>query len=118
MGTIRIRMMLPVLAAALAAAPALRAEGDAGVEALPLSMTTQVDAGQVVKGHFNDLKVEDEFLQRTSVWLTQEVLIEKRLRVKAGVGGVFWYALPGGEIGGDAAHKNLTRFGPGISQVQ
>ncbi len=114
-----LRRILPtLLAAALSGATGISAEENSGVAALPLSMTTQVDAGQVVKGHVNDLKVEDQFLQRTSVWLTQEVVIEKRLSVKAGVGGVFWYALPGGEINGDAAHKNLTRFGPGISQVQ
>jgi hypothetical protein len=101
-----------------AALPGRADEGKDGVVAPPLSMITQVDAGQLVKGHVNDLKVEEQFLQRTSVWLTQELLIDRRLSVKAGVGGVFWYALPGGEIGGDAAHKNLTRFGPGISQVE
>jgi hypothetical protein len=115
--SMRSRLPLKALLCVLAAAAGIRAQ-DANVVALPLSMTTQVDAGQIVKGHVNDLKVEDQFLQRTSVWLTQEVVIDQKLSVKAGVGGVFWYALPGGEIAGDAAHKNLTRFGPGISQVQ
>jgi hypothetical protein len=115
--SMRSRMSLPALLLALAAM-GVRAQDEPNVEAKPMSMATQVDAGQIVKGHVNDLKVEDQFLQRTSVWLTQEVVIDRRLTVTAGVGGVFWYALPGGEINGDAAHKNLTRFGPGISQVQ
>jgi hypothetical protein len=88
------------------------------VRVIPMSMTTQVDAGQVVHGHVNDQPLDEQFLQRTSVWLTQELVIRDRLHVLAGIGGVFWYAIPGGELNGDAAHKNLTRFGPGISQVQ
>lgn len=93
-------------------------QSQGAVRAVPLSMTTQVDAGQVVDGHVNDKRLYNQFLQRTSVWLTQELVIREHLSVKAGVGGVFWYAIPGGELVGDAAHKNLTRFGPGISQVE
>jgi hypothetical protein len=93
-------------------------DGSGDVHAVPMSMTTQVDAGQLVHGHVNDQPLDHQFLQRTSVWLTQELVIRQRLSVKAGIGGVFWYAIPGGELDGDAAHKNLTRFGPGISQVE
>ncbi|MDB5105984.1 MAG: hypothetical protein JWP91_3673 [Fibrobacteres bacterium] len=110
-----------ILGILMSAASAEATEGtgnDADVRALPLSMSTQVDAGQVVHGHVNDQPLKEQFLQRTAVWLTQEVVIKDRLSVKAGIGGVFWYAIPGGELNGDAAHKNLTRFGPGISQVQ
>lgn len=88
------------------------------VLAMPLSMITQVDAGELVDGHVVDQRLSNQFLQRTSVWLTQELVIMEHLSVKAGIGGVFWYAIPEGEIVGDAAHKNLTRFGPGISQIE
>jgi hypothetical protein len=76
------------------AAPLAWAQEDDGVRALPLSMVTQVDGGQVVKGTWNGSNIDDQFIQRTSVWITQEIAVGERLNVRAGVGGLFWYATP------------------------
>jgi hypothetical protein len=96
------------------------AEGvDPEVYLHPLSMRTQIDAGQIVKGRMlGGLDLSEQFLQHTALWVTQETEIRDRLNIKIGVGGLFWYVVPPGEAGGDAAHKNLTKFLPGISQAE
>jgi hypothetical protein len=106
-----------LLASSLAIASAWAQDDD--VKALPLSMVTQVDAGQVVKGQVNQDKVEQKFLQRTSVWITQELAIGQRLNVRAGVGGLFWYTFPGGDPGYSsvAPFTTGTKFGPGITRA-
>jgi hypothetical protein len=92
---------------------------DDGVRVSPTSMTTQVDAGQVVKGSWNDTRIDEAIIQRTSVWITQEVQIGPRLDVRAGVGGLFWYAIPGPK----PTYSNVgpfvasTKFGPGITRA-
>ena len=61
-----------VLALALVLAGAAPAPGqDDEVRVSPLSMTTQVDVGQIRKGHLDGALIEEKFLQRTSVWLTR-----------------------------------------------
>ncbi len=111
-----LKRTLPV---ACLAAAAVWAQNDDDVRALPLSMTTQVDAGQVVKGDWNGGNIDDQFIQRTSVWLTQEIQIGKRLDVRAGVGGLFWYAVPtpGAGITEAGRFAQLPKFGPGITRA-
>ncbi len=107
-----------LLAACSATLP--RAEVPA-IKRKKLAMTSQLDFGQIVSGHGIQPQADDvssQFLQRTSVWLTQEALVQDRLQVKIGVGGIFWYSLPEGNVGGEDAHKLGTKFGPGISQAQ
>lgn len=91
------------------------------VKVKPLSMTTQVDGGQVVKGNYNGGLLEDQFIQRTSVWITQELAIGSRLEVRAGVGGLFWYATPTplatGAFSEVAPFSTTTKFGPGITRA-
>ena len=89
------------------------------VRVVPLSMTTQVDGGQLVHGHIDTKSnVEGLVLQRLSVWLTQEAVVNERLDIKVGVGGIFFYSIPGGDVGdADGAHKTLTKFGPGIGRA-
>jgi hypothetical protein len=97
-----------------------RADED-DVKVKPLSMTTQVDGGQVVKGNYNGGLLEDQFIQRTSVWITQEIAIGERLDVRAGVGGLFWYATPtpvaNGVFSEVAPFSTTTKFGPGITRA-
>jgi hypothetical protein len=117
----RDKFLTPVMLAfvavgMLSGAPPASAQ-DSDVRIAPLSMTTQVDAGQVVKGELDGSKIEDKVLQRTSVWLIQEMRIRERLDVKVGVGGIFWYTFPDGGPGGDAPYRSLTKFGPGIGRA-
>jgi len=83
------------------------------------SMITQLDDGQLVQGHIDDrLDQKNQSLERLSVWMTQEMVIQKRLDIQAGVGGIYFYAIPGGDIGDvDGSYLTLTKFGPGISRA-
>lgn len=107
------------LAYFLFAAAAARAQSgsDTAVLIKPLSISTKLDFGQIVKGYNTegDDDFEGQFLQRTGVWFTQETSVGHHLSLKMGVGGVFWYAIP--PFAG-APHTLLTKFGPGISQAQ
>lgn len=119
----RNRFLSPALLASCLAAPlagfAQTTEDDVTVK--PLSMTTQVDAGQVVKGNYNGEKLEEQFVQRTSVWITQEITIGPRLDVRAGVGGLFWYSTPSPVANGifseAAPFSSTAKFGPGITRA-
>ena len=117
-----IKALLPYAVSLAAAAFAFGAEeGESGAKFAPISILGQIDAGQIIKGEtgwhesasLNGVKLQGDFIQRTSVWITQEAVVGDRLELKMGVGGLFWYALP---TGGDPSSK-LTQFGPGISQA-
>lgn len=99
-------------------ASAATATTDPDVKIYPTSMTTQLDAGALVKGHVDDKPLEDQTLSRLSVWLIQRVNVRERLDINVGVGGIFFWAIPAGDIGdADGAHKTLTKFGPGIGRA-
>jgi hypothetical protein len=82
-----------------------------------LHMGAYVDMGQVVRGSTPTLggkQVEGLFLPRMGVSLTVEQIIDERLRLRTGVGGLFWYpvdASPGGD------HTRTIHFGPGITEA-
>jgi hypothetical protein len=104
----------------LAALPAL-AEENSDVEYKRVSISGQFDNGQFVKARTNQSEnayagksMDGAFIQRTSVWITQEAVVNQRLSLKMGVGGVFWYMLP---VSNDSKLRQ-TQFGPGISQAQ
>jgi hypothetical protein len=115
---LRLTLLASCLASSLAVGP-IWAIDDDDVKALPLSMVTQLDGGQLVKGQVNDDHYKQRPLQRTSVWITQEILIAERLNVRAGVGGIFWYTFPGGNAGYSnvAPFTTGTKFGPGITRA-
>jgi hypothetical protein len=119
----RNRFLSPaaLLASCLAVPLSGFAQADEAIVAKPLSMTTQVDAGQLVKGNYNGGKLEEQFIQRTSVWITQELAIGSRLDVRAGVGGLFWYAtpspVPNGAFSEVAPFVATAKFGPGITRA-
>jgi len=93
------------------------------VQFKPVSISGQFDNGQIISGRtneaeqppFNSIDLGGDYFNRTGVWLTQDAVVNKRLEMIVGVGGVFWYALP--TRYGDPA-SNQTEFGPGISQAQ
>lgn len=119
----RKHFLSPALLASCLAFPfaGLAQADDDGVTVKPLSMTTQVDAGKVVSGNYDGGLLEDQFIQRTSVWITQEIAIGPRLDVRAGVGGLFWYATPtpvaNGIFSEVAPFSTTTKFGPGITRA-
>lgn len=111
---------LCVLCAA-SGAPGQGAVGDPEVVRKRLGIASNTDFGQIISGQINGSEasgLDGQFLQRTSVWLTQETSVRERLHIKIGVGGIFWYSLPEAEPDGEAIHKLRTKFGPGISQAQ
>jgi hypothetical protein len=112
--------MMPILCLGLLLSQSSGSD-EPGVHRKKLAMATQFDFGQIMSGRGIQPQAGDvgeQFLQRTGVWLTQEVSIDEKLQVKIGVGGMFWYSLPEAKAGEEGAHKLLTKFGPGISQAQ
>lgn len=82
------------------------------IRVLPPSLIAQADAGQIERG-----PAKSTVLQRFSAWYTDDILINDRLEIKGGVGGLFYYAYPTGNPGEQAGYKNATDFGPGISEA-
>lgn len=108
------------LAAALlawaAALPVSAAAGDL-VERKPLAIGTKIETGQIVEGS-PDINNEDPskfYLSQIGVSLTQEAAVNRRLEMKVGVGGVFFYSFPNTQ---GLSVAQGTKFGPGVSQAQ
>jgi len=94
------------------------------VHIYPTSLTTQVDNGELVNGEIgvdSHSATSDDFIQRTSVWVTEEAVVQKRLDIKIGVGGLYWYAVPGPSASPDISsvtpYSSRANFGPGISRA-
>jgi hypothetical protein len=68
-------------------------------------------AGQLVKARLGQTDVEDYFLGRLGVALTASKTIGD-LSLRGGVGGLFWQPYP---TDPKAFHKNVIRFGPGVT---
>jgi hypothetical protein len=93
------------------------------IEFKQVSITGQFDNGQVVKGRTHpdilgiaaDQNLDNTFFTRTGVWVTQEAVVNERLNLIVGVGGIFWYSLPSQRR---SPLTLQTQFGPGISQAQ
>ncbi len=108
----------PVIAAGVLAFCGLGAatagEGVA-VERKPVSIQSRLDFGQVVKGSNQDIATNGplEFvpIQRTGIGLVQEATVEKRLDIRVGVAGLFWYPWPQLK---ESPHTEIVKFGPGI----
>ncbi len=89
---------------------------DSDVERKPISVKSNVDFGQVIKGSNLELAsgggLELTPIQRTGISVIQEISIQNRLDIRVGVGGLFWYAWP--QLAA-SPHTQIVRFGPGIS---
>jgi hypothetical protein len=105
-------MLIPILLAAAAAC------AESVVERKPLAIGTKIETGKIVDGESNQYfgdDPDDFFLSYIGVNLTQEVVVDHRMELKVGVGGVFFYSFPN-RRGYSAAQG--TKFGPGVSQAQ
>jgi hypothetical protein len=89
------------------------------IERKPLVIGTKIETGQIVQGSQVSGEVgdpDDNYLSQIGVSLTQEVVVNRRLNIRVGVGGVFYSVFPaepnpfGNALG--------TKFGPGITQAQ
>jgi len=87
-------------------------DDSSGIVALPPNVIAQLDAGQVEAG-----PAKSDVLQRFSAWYTDRIVIQNRLQVNGGVGGLFYYSYPTGNPGVQAGYENTTFFGPGLSEV-
>ena len=88
------------------------------IERKPLAIGTKIETGKIVDGESNQIEGDDPddfFLSYIGVNLTQEVVVDRRMELKVGVGGVFFYSFPN-KRGNPNAQG--TKFGPGVSQAQ
>jgi hypothetical protein len=79
-------------------------------------MGTGIELGQIVSGFVKESgdSMSGVFHQRIGIYINQQALVENRLQIEIGVGGLFWYAFPIIEASPWAAS---TKFGPGISSA-
>lgn len=88
------------------------------IERKPLAIGTKIETGKIVDGESNKYfgdDPDDFYLSYIGVNLTQEVVVDRLMELKVGVGGVFFYSFPN-KRGYSAAQG--TKFGPGVSQAQ
>jgi hypothetical protein len=115
----RNSFLTPALLASCVAMAPVHGDDDTNVRVKPMSLGTLVDGGHVVKGSGNDGSLDGTIIQRTSVWVSQEIAIGERLDVRAGIGGIFWYTSPNPPTGAGEAGRfsQLPKFGPGITRA-
>lgn len=97
---------------------AMTALAESLIERKPLALGTKIETGKIANGegnaYFGD-DPDDFYLSYIGVNLTQEVVVDRRMELKVGVGGVFFYSFPN-RRGNPVAQG--TKFGPGVSQAQ
>lgn len=111
------------VSALFATAMGVSAVASDDIEFKRVSITGQFDNGQVVSGETHPeilgsaagQSLDMRFFTRTGVWVTQEAIVNERLNLKVGVGGIFWYSMPSQRT---SPLTLQTQFGPGISQAQ
>ena len=87
------------------------------IERKPLVIGTKIETGQIVQGSkVIDYDPDDYYISQIGVSLTQEVIVNRRLNVKVGAGGVFYGSYPQVINSGGAGYG--VKFGPGITQAQ
>jgi hypothetical protein len=90
---------------------------DSSVVYKPLTMTSSIEAGDIVNGYDERYRInwaKAQMVTRLGVWLNQEVTINKRLVFKMGVGGMFYNPFPEEP---KSQLDYVTQIGPGISQA-
>jgi hypothetical protein len=104
------------LAACLLAALPARAEDL--IERKPLAIGTKIETGQIVQGEpelISGVDPDKFYISQIGINLTQEALVNRRLEIRVGVGGVFYYSFPNDR---GIITAQGTKFGPGVSQAQ
>lgn len=89
------------------------------IERKPLVIGTKIETGQIVNGSQaggESGDPDDHYLSQIGVSLTQEVVVNRRLNVRVGVGGVFYSVFPA--YPNNFGNTLGTKFGPGITQAQ
>src|SRR4051794_37512831 len=85
------------------------------VERKPLVVGTKIETGQIVQGSRTiDFDPDDYYISQIGVSLTQEVVVNRRLNVKVGAGGVFYNSYP--QVINSSGAGYGVKFGPGITQ--
>lgn len=113
--TLAIAAVLP----ALLAAPA----HSQNMVTKPIRVQAYVDLGQVVKGSYEDavgspntVDFENYFLSNIGVSMLAETVVDEKLHLNVGVGGLFWY--PFMLLSSSPAPENRRIwFGPGVSEA-
>lgn len=78
-----------------------------------LSGIAYTDIGHLMAAESGD-EYENYYLHRFGVLISAEKIIEERLRLRVGVGGLFWQTFPRDPR---AFHTNFIRFGPGVNEA-
>ncbi len=77
----------------------------------PLKAGTDFDVGQMAVGNEKDRITQ--MIQRTSVFVSQSVTVEERLRLEVELDGLFFYAYPTGDL----PHLRLRKFATWIEKA-
>lgn len=123
------RAAVPALVLALACLPAAVGADKARVEWKPLSVGGMQEFGQLQKGIWKDINepFRDEWVDHFGAFFTQEAVVEERLRITVGLGGIFQFPKPEvaqAEFGGSqykaffigpTVAEGVYSFGPGFS---
>lgn len=78
-----------------------------------LSGLAYTDIGHLMAAESGD-EYETYYLHRFGVLISAEKVVEERLRMRVGVGGLFWQTFPRDPL---AFHTNYIRFGPGVNEA-
>ncbi|HEX2612654.1 MAG TPA: hypothetical protein VHO02_03560, partial [Fibrobacteria bacterium] len=110
------RHALPAIAVFALLALDARAQIDS-IERKPLVIGTKIETGQIVQGSpASTVDPDDYYISQIGVSLTQEVIVNGRLNVKVGAGGVFYNSFPAVIASNGSGYG--VKFGPGITQAQ
>jgi hypothetical protein len=87
-----------------------------GISVDKLKGEAYTDMGQIVAGHDPDgnRAADGSYLTRLGLSITATDVIESRLRLTVGVGGLFWQPFP---TAPNEFWKNNLQFGPGITEA-
>ncbi len=107
-----------LLAGILVATFAARTLGEDGpVKLLPPQVGTFLEYGKVVEGsrfeaYGSEGDISNTNISRNAAWITQNVMVQERLEISAGISGLFWYSLPETE---GLPHTRTVKFATGLS---
>lgn len=97
----------------------MSAMAHAEYERNPISLGTNMDLGQIVDGQLNtssneEIRVENQFLTRSGIYLTESGIFDKKLHIAVTVGASFWNPLP------EEGHwvNRTVQGGAGLVQAQ
>jgi hypothetical protein len=86
------------------------------IKYLPIKMGTFTEYGKIEKGsqveaYGSNEVVTKQNMSRVAAWIEQDVMVNDRLFISAGISGLFWYSLP--ETQG-LPHTRLLKFATGL----